>query len=240
MVVGGVLITSCLPWDPRADGPIDGGAGGSAGGGSVAGGSAGGGSVAGGSAAGGTAGGRSGVVTPYADGGCLTFDGGTRCHAFCVPGPPAQLSNGESCCLDDECASGQCFGPSPGRLCAAANLSAREDAGCGDATDCAAQGAACDRNTQRCSTVIAAVLGPPEPCFIGPTATSCSFGGLNGPFCALPGTRNQSMGSNPCCYDRTDAGAPISCLTTGTCYCLPTDDAGVTPCGAYEGASCPF
>lgn len=234
VVVCSVLSASCLPWDPRADGPT---AGGVAGGG-AAGGSAAGGLVAGGAAAAGGTG--MGVVTPYADGGCLTFDGGTRCHPLCVPGLVGLLGNGESCCLDDECASRQCFGAWPGRLCAASTLVSIAGGDCGDSSDCATRGGACDRFTQRCSATITAIANEsPTPCTIEASATSCAFG-AGGPFCALPGTRNQSMGSNPCCYDRTDAGDPISCLATGACYCLPPDDAGFRSCGAYEGASCPF
>lgn len=208
-VVG--LAVGCLPWDPRdRDGGTDGG-----------------------SADGGSADGN--FVGDYVStGGCAPAS--ARCHPFCVPGAGiGSVSAGATCCLDDECATGVCFGAVGNRRCSAPGTTAAAGAPCGDETDCGSAGAACDPRTQRCSSLVTANIGPPESCQIGPSATSCSFDGLNGPFCALPGAFSASSGGNPCCYDRTDAGVWASCLETRSCYCL---DGG--SCGSYAGARCPF
>lgn len=178
------------------------------------------------------------------DGGCVpTPDGGARCHPWCTPDRgDAGKGAGTSCCLDDECASGECQGSiaAGNRVCVVGAAALNLGAACGDPTDCNRNSPVfCDVRSQRCTSTIVSTLGRDG----GLLTTFLSSGGQNGSllpstngfFCALPGvTLLLDNGGSPCCYDRTDAGTAVSCLETGTCACSGMD------CSITRDHTCPF
>lgn len=229
LFLAGTLVVSCLPWDPRPDGGVGSSAGG------VGGAGGGGGGVAGGAGGGGQADAGAG---DYVLGGCFTStDGGLRCHPFCRPSPATGRADGEACCLDEECRSGNCVGALGDRTCSSTASQRAVDAPCGDETDCLAGAIgptfyACDVVTQRCATTLPR---PDGRCSVV-QALVCDVGG--GRPCALPGAvvGRLANSTNPCCYDRCDGGRWCDCLETGACTCV----AGQCNTTGRDSYTCPF
>lgn len=172
-----------------------------------------------------------------ADGGCL----GSRCHPWCTPGTPdAGKGASEPCCLDDECASGQCQGPVGTRVCATRGNLLGLGQGCSDATDCNINTPAfCEVRSQLCASTIASTLGRDGGLLVtflssGNQSNGSLLPDFSAASCALPEANvGLSANTSPCCYDRDDAGTIMSCLQTGTCVCPGN-------CNATRDYTCPF
>jgi hypothetical protein len=167
-------------------------------------------------------------------GGCL----GARCHPDCTPQGPGSAPQETPCCLDDECASSQCFKALDNRECGPSGAVAMADGECGDMSDCIL-GTACDLAAHRCVTMFPTTLTG-APCAVSATnALVCgiaSGGGGSQVFCNLP-TAPRTQGGNPCCYERSDAGARVTCLAAGTCYEEPPGSGSL---GSFAGGACPL
>ncbi|MDX2013294.1 MAG: hypothetical protein SFW67_24070 [Myxococcaceae bacterium] len=223
-------------------GTSGGGAGGGTSGGGTSGGGAGGGTSGGGTSGGGVAGGTSGGGTgggasggDPSSAGCSQSDAGLRCHPLCTPGPAlAVIALDQPCCLDDECASGQCFGEGSNRSCAPAVMRSMAGGDCADMSDCQPE-LACDIESRECAASLPTTFGGGSCTVVGPSNPGlCTITPMAS--CALPGVV-RSQGGNPCCYDRSDAGVRTSCLDAGTCYEFPL---GSGMFGSYAGGVCPL
>lgn len=196
------------------------------------------GGLATGDAGGGQATGDAGRGDYTTHGGCLvSADGGLRCHPLCRPAAVSGRADGEACCLDDECQSGNCVGAIGARVCSGQVNTRPVDAPCGDETDCPAGGGptflACDVGAQRCVTTLSQPVAG-QCSVVQPLI--CDLGG--GKPCALPGAvvGRLANSTNPCCYDRCDGGRWCDCLESGACTCV-ADQCNTTGRDSY---TCPF
>ncbi len=82
-------------------------------------------------------------------------------------------------------------------------------------TDCAAA-SACDLADHECVANFKTTLGDDggARCEVSFAKDTCGFSAA-GPYCRLPQLPRTTL---PCCFERSDAGQPVSCLEAMTCF----------------------